>query len=86
MHESRVVADLIAAVESEVDPTATRVAGLTLRIGALLPSSPSAVKAGVEHQSILAWGYAPAVQVRRSEHLDDPAAVGVTLETIQVEG
>ena len=60
--------------------------GLTLRIGALFPSSPSAVKAGIEHRSILAWGYAPAVHVHRSEHLDDPAAVGVTLESIRVEG
>lgn len=85
MHESHVVADLIARVESEVDPATSRVIRLALRVGALSTVSPSALREGVEHHAARAWGYAPEVEVDRSAELDDPGAMGVTLDSIQVE-
>jgi Zn finger protein HypA/HybF involved in hydrogenase expression len=86
MHESRIVADLITRVESEVDPATTKVVGLTLRVGALSALSPSALREGVESHAARAWGYAPEVKVDRSVELDDPAATGVRLESIHVDG
>lgn len=85
MHESRLVADLIARVESEVDPATSRVTRLALRVGALSTLSAPALREGVEHHTARAWGYAPEVMVDRSTELDDAGATGVTLDSIQVE-
>jgi hypothetical protein len=85
MHESRLVADLITRVESEVDPAVTRVTRLALRVGAMSSLSASALREGVEHHAVRAWGYTPAVVVRRSGEVDDPGATSVTLVSIQVE-
>lgn len=85
MHESRLVAELIARVESEVDPASSRVTSLVLRVGALSSLSPSALREGVEHHAARAWGYQPEVEVDRSVELDDPAAMSVTLDSIRVE-
>jgi Zn finger protein HypA/HybF involved in hydrogenase expression len=85
MHESRLVADLIARVESEVDPATIRVVGITLRVGALSTLSPPALREGVESHAARAWGYTPQVNVDRADEFDDPAAMSVTLDSIQVE-
>lgn len=85
MHESHLVADLIARVESEVDPATSRVTRLALRMGALSTLSVSALREGVEHHAVRAWGYAPEVKVDRSVDLDDHGAMGVILDSIQVE-
>lgn len=85
MHESHLVADLIARVESEVDPATSRVTRLALRMGALSTLSASALREGVEQHATRAWGYAPEVEVNRSVELDDPGAMGVILDSIQVE-
>lgn len=85
MHESRLVADLIARVECEVDPAKTRVIGITLRVGALSPLSPPALREGVESHAARAWGYTPLVNVDRADELDDPAAMSVRLDSIQVK-
>ena len=85
MHESRLVADLIASVESEVDPARTRVLRLSVRVGPMCTLSPSALQAGLEHRAAHVWGYAPSVEVHSSEGLDDPTAMQVTLVSIRVE-
>jgi Zn finger protein HypA/HybF involved in hydrogenase expression len=85
MHESRLVADLIARVESEVDPATTKVIGIALRVGALSTLSPSALREGVESHAARAWGYAPEVKVDRAVELHDSTAMSVTLASIQVE-
>ena len=85
MHESRLVADLIARVEAEVDPATSKVTRLARRVGALSALSAPALREGVEHHAVRAWGYAPEVMVDRSVELDDPGATGVTLDSIQVE-
>jgi Zn finger protein HypA/HybF involved in hydrogenase expression len=85
VHESHLVSDLIARVEAEVDPAVSRVSRLALRIGALSSLSPPALREGVELSSTRAWGYAPQVDIERSEDIDDPGGLGVTLVYIQVE-
>lgn len=85
MHESRLVADLVARVEYEVDPAASRVTRLSLRVGALSSLSPSGLRKGIEQHAVRVWGYAPEVDVERSAELDDPGALSVTLDSIQVE-
>jgi Zn finger protein HypA/HybF involved in hydrogenase expression len=85
VHESHLVADLIARVEAEVDPAVSRVSRLTLRIGALSSLSPLALREGVERSSTHAWGYAPQVDIERSEEISKPGGLGVTLVSIQVE-
>ena len=86
MHESRLVAQLIGRVEAEVDPAETRVTRLGLRIGALSSLASAALRDGVEQHTVRAWGYAPAIEVERSDVIDDPGGLGVTLVSIQVEG
>jgi Zn finger protein HypA/HybF involved in hydrogenase expression len=85
VHESRLVADLIARVEYEVDPAASRVARLSLRVGALSSLSQSGLREGIEQHATRVWGYAPEVDVERSVEPDDPGALSVTLDSIQVE-
>lgn len=85
MHESTLVADLIASVESEVDPAKTRVLHLTVRIGALSTLSLRGLRQGIEHRAALAWGYSPEVEIQDSDDLDDPSATGVRLVSIRVE-
>ena len=84
MHESYLVKDLIARVESEVDPTTCRVTRLILRVGAMSTTSPSALREGIEFHAARAWGYAPQVDVGRSDDLEDAGAMSVTLDSIQV--
>jgi hypothetical protein len=86
MHESRLVADLIARVESEVDPVRVRVSRLALRVGPLYPASRAALQVGVQRHAIRSWGYAPKVVVEPSGDIDEPGAMGATLTSIQVEG
>ena len=86
MHESRLVAQLIDRVEAEVDPAAIRVTHLSLRIGALSSLASAALRDGVEEHTARAWGYAPDIEVERSDVVDDPGGLGVTLVSIQVEG
>lgn len=86
MHESRLVAQLIDRVEAEVDPAETRVTHLALRIGALSPLASATLRDGVEEHVARAWGYAPDIEVERSDVIDDPGGLGVTLVSIQVEG
>jgi Zn finger protein HypA/HybF involved in hydrogenase expression len=86
MHESHLVADLIARVESEVDPVSVRVSQLALRVGALYAVSARAPQDGIERHAIQTWGYAPDVVIEPSADIDEPGAMGVTLTAIQVEG
>lgn len=85
MHESGLVAQLIARVESEVDPAETRVTRLALRIGALSSVAPAALRQGIEEHAAAAWGYAPDIAVEPSDDGGDSAGFGVTLVSIQVE-
>lgn len=84
MHESHLVADLVARVESHVDPDQERVGRLIFSLGALSSTSPEALKTGIVERTTLQWGYAPEVVVDRSNDLDHPGAMGVTLVSIQV--
>lgn len=86
MHESHLVADLIARVESEVDPVSVRVSRLALRVGALYAVSAPALQDGIERHAIRTWGYAPEVIIEPSVDIDEPGATGVTLTSIRVEG
>ena len=86
MHESHLVADLVARVESEVDPGSVRVSRLTLRVGALSSVSPAGLQHGIEHHTGRTWGYTPEVIVEPSFDIEEPGAVGVILTSIQVEG
>ena len=85
MHESRLVAQLIARVESEVDPVETRVTRLALRVGALSSVAPMALRQGIEEHAVAAWGYAPEIEVEPSDDVGDSAGFGVRLVSIQVE-
>lgn len=86
MHESRLVAQLIERIEAEVDPAETRITHLALRVGALSAVASAALRDGVEEHTARAWGYAPTIEVERSDVMDDPGGLGVTLVSIQVEG
>lgn len=85
MHESTLVADLIAAVESEVDPAKTRVVRVTLGMGPLSTLSQRGLEQGIAQRAELTWGYSPEVEIQDSDELDDPAATGVRLVSIRVE-
>jgi hypothetical protein len=85
MHESHLVADLMARVESEVDPLSVRVSRLQLRVGGLIAVSPAALQDGIERRAIRTWGYVPQVVVEPNSDIDDPGAMSVTLTSIQVE-
>lgn len=85
MHESTVVAELIAVVESEVDPAKTRVVRLTLGMGPLSTLSPRGVQQGIAQRAALNWGYSPEVEIQDTDELDGPAAAGVRLVSIRVE-
>jgi len=85
VHESGLVAQLIARVESELDPAETRVTRLALRIGAMSSVAPAALRQGIEEHTAGAWGYAPEIEVERSDDVGDSAGFGVTLVSIQVE-
>lgn len=86
MHESHLVADLIARVESEIDPGDVRVTRLNLRVGTLSGVSATALQDGLSQRAVLAWGYTPDVIVEHAEDIEEPGAIGVTLISMQVEG
>jgi Zn finger protein HypA/HybF involved in hydrogenase expression len=84
MHESHLVADLMARVESEIDPIRVRVSRLDLQVGELSALSPTAVKEGIERRAKLTWGYTPQVVVDASPDIDGTGAMGVTLTSIKL--
>jgi Zn finger protein HypA/HybF involved in hydrogenase expression len=86
VHESHLVADLMARVESEIDPGGVRVTRLTLRVGALSGVSATALQDGIEQRAMLAWGYTPDVIVEHTDDIEEPGTMGVTLISMQVEG
>jgi Zn finger protein HypA/HybF involved in hydrogenase expression len=85
VHESHLVADLMARVESEIDPGGVRVTRVSLRVGALSGVSATALQDGFEQRAWLAWGYTPDVIVEDADDIEEPGAIGVTLISIQVE-
>jgi Zn finger protein HypA/HybF involved in hydrogenase expression len=82
MHESRLVADLIAQAEAEAAGAPRDITRLRLRIGAMAPATPAALHHGVGDLAMARWGTRPELEIEQSEDPTDPAALGVVLVAI----
>jgi Zn finger protein HypA/HybF involved in hydrogenase expression len=85
MHESRIVADLVARAETESAGSPQAIRALTFRIGALSGIPPHALRNGVAEQAAARWGHRPEIIVDQSQDPVEPNALGVVLVSIRME-
>jgi len=84
MHESRLVADLMAAADRHLaDPS--RITGLTFQIGALSVVTPDALRHGVTESARARWGSEPDITIHQSPDPSATNALGVMLVSLRVE-
>jgi len=84
VHESRLVADLIAQAEAQAPGAPQDISRLSLRVGAMAPATPAALRHGVGDLAMARWGTRPDLEIEQSEDPADPAAMGVVLVAIRV--
>ena len=85
MHESRLVADLVAQAEAQAPGAPQAITKMRLRIGAMAPATPAALRHGVGDLAMARWGTRPDLEIEQSEDPADPAAMGVVLVSIGVD-
>ena len=81
MHESRLVADLVAQAEAQAPGAPQEITRLELRIGAMAAATPAALRHGVGDLVMARWGTQPELEIEQSDDLADPSALGVVLVT-----
>lgn len=84
MHESRLVADLVAKAEAESTGSPGKIKRLNFRIGALCGVPADALRHGVAAQAAARWGHQPEITIDESDDPVDPNALGVVLVSIQM--
>jgi Zn finger protein HypA/HybF involved in hydrogenase expression len=84
VHESRLVADLIAQAEARAPGPPHEITRLKLRIGALAAATPAALEHGVGELATSRWGARPDIEIEQGHDPTDPAALGVVLVALGV--
>ena len=85
MHESRIVADLIARAETESSGSPAAIKQLTLRIGALSGVPPDSLRHSIQDHAAARWGHRPEIAIDESSDPMDSAALGVVLVSILLD-
>ncbi len=85
MHESGLVADLVAHAEAmATDPSL--ITALRFRIGAMAAVTPEGLRHGAAELAAARWGHRPTIEIEQSSDVHDAGALTVTLTAMRVEG